>query len=362
MINYIKTIILFFPFFFYAQNTKITILDKLDKKPLIGMQILSGNGSFIGNSNSIGEFEFDLADLRQQNIKSIMVYDSDYLPIEYKIDEIPNIVYSEKIRHYELETVVIAKKGSKEYYTVKGFFRSWQLVNGKLIKYGDGMIDYHMPYADVNNDYNTGVKSYVTSYRTFKGDSLKQRLRIIKTPPLDGYLGVSRIPKNNLLKRNRRYLVNRLKDNTGDIYIEDKKKGFVVYDENNNPSLINVSTNSEEDEVIQGPFQKVTGKWKQIEKWTGDGNVKHPTYIFYSGKIIDKTKVNGKSNIIETIHEIFIDDDIIADDLKPEIKTFINKDRSFYNTEYWKEQIKIHPLPSAIDEQLINVNENKNSY
>jgi hypothetical protein len=293
-----------------------------------------------------------------------MVYDSNYLPIEYKINEIPNIIYLEQIRYYELEPVVIVQKRHKKYYTLKGFFRSWQLVNGKLIKYGDGVIDYHMPYAEVKNDFDTGVKSYVTSYRTFKGDSLKQKLRFIKTPPLEGYLGVSHIPKNDALKRERyRYVVKRSIDNTDEIYKEDKKIGFVVYDKNKNPSLINTSTNSEEDEVIKTPFQKVSGKWIEIEKWIGEGNRRHPIYIFYSGKTNTKTKIDGKQNSIETITEIFIDEDIIADDRKPEkYKTIINKDFSFYNTEYWKEQIKKHPLPSAINQQLINVNENKNSY
>ena len=43
-------------------------------------------------------------------------------------------------------------------------------------------------------------------------------------------------------------------------------------------------------------------------------------------------------------------------------KTSIDDDQSFYNTEYWKELIKKHPLPSLIHKQLINTNENKNSY
>jgi hypothetical protein len=321
----IVLLLFIFPFILNAQKKIITFLDETNKEPIIGLQIFSENGSFIGNPDSTGKFELDLYVLQQGKTKSILAYNSEYSSPEYKLNEVPNFIYLKKNEYIQLEPVVVTARGSKKYFTLNGFFRSWQLVNGKLIKYGDGLIEYHMPYADVNNNFDTGVKSYVTSYRTFKGDSLIQMLRIIKVPPLDGYLGVAYIPKNDVLKRERsRYVVKRSKDNSGEIYKKDKKIGFVVYDENNNPSLINTSTNSEEAEVIKTPFGKVSGKWKEIEKWIGEGNVRHPTYIFNSGKTINKTKVDGKDTNIETITEIFIDDDIIADDKKPEnYKTFI---------------------------------------
>ena len=54
---------------------------------------------------------------------------------------------------------------------------------------------------------------------------------------------------------------------------------------------------------------------------------------------------------------------IIFNNKKPEkFKSHIDKDRSFYNTEYWKEQLANHPLPSAIKEQLKFIKENKNDY
>jgi hypothetical protein len=79
LINHIKIIALFLPLFLCAQNTKISILDKLDKKPLNGIQIFSENGSFIGNSNSNGEFVFDKNLFQQSGLKNIMIYNADSL-------------------------------------------------------------------------------------------------------------------------------------------------------------------------------------------------------------------------------------------------------------------------------------------
>jgi hypothetical protein len=365
MVNYIKTIILFFPFFFYAQNSKITILDKLDKKPLNGIQIFSGNGSFIGNSNAKGEYEFDATALLQSGIKSIMVYDSNYLPNEYRIDEISAIIYLDKIKSYELEPVVIIKKLSEKYFTVKGYIRSWQLVNNKLVKYGDALIEYQIPYEKQkkNDVSSTVIKKYITAYRTFKTDSIKQKSRIVSVSFNDGYFKYS-LPQTDIIERWSKYFKSeQVKDSLYTVFDQGKKVGYAIYDKYNIPSEINISQNFEKEEAVKVLFWKISVEFKEIEKWTGNGETRHPSYLFSSKKALVETKTEGKYNAVETINEIFITDKIIYNDKKPKIyKSNIDKDRSFYNSEYWKEQIKKHPLPSAVTEQLINVNENKNTY
>lgn len=363
MINFIKVASLFLPVFFYAQNIKIIILDKLDKKPLNGIQIFSENGSFIGNSNSKGEFEFDKSIFQQSDVKSIMVYDSNYLPVEYKIDEIPSIVYLEKIRHYELESVVIVKKLSEKYFTIKGYFRSWQLVNNKLVKYADGMIEYHIPYDTLkHNDFVTGIKSYATEYRTFKANNVKDRSKF-GVYLVDGYLQHF-IPKRDKISRGWKfYKLEQEKDSLYDVFEEGKNVGYVINDKNNKATEINISRSFEGEEEIKLLFWKISGKFKEIEKWTGNGEIRHPSYLFSSQKSMVKTKTKEKFNAEETINEIFIDDKVIYNDKKPEkFKIVVDRNKSFYNSEYWKEQIKKHPLPSAINNQLINVNENENNY
>lgn len=361
--NFIKTVLLLLPFLVNAQDIKIRIIDKLDKKPLNGIQVFSDNGSLIGNSNLNGEFEFDRTHLQQSKIKSIMVYDFNYLPIEYQIDEIPSIIYLEKIKLYELEPVIIIKKLSKKYYTLKGYIRSWKLVNNKLIKYGDALIEYHVPYENSNNDFATGVKNYVTEYRTFKIDSVKQKSRIISISGFDDFLNY-RIPIRDILAREcKRYKLEQTKDSLYTVIEEGKNVGYTINDKYNNPAEINVSEIFEGKEVEKLLFWKFSGSYNNIEKWVGEGDIRHLSYSFCSEKKMVESNTKGKYNAVETINEIFINDKIIYNDKKPQnYKTTIDKDRSFYNTEYWKEQIKKHPLPSTINQQLINVNENKNSY
>jgi heme oxygenase len=108
---------------------------------------------------------------------------------------------------------------------------------------------------------------------------------------------------------------------------------------------------------------KLSASYTNFEKWTGEGDTKHLVYSFSNEKKMIETTTKGKYNAEETINEIFIDDKIIYDGKKPQkSKNHVDKDRSYYSTEYWKEQIKKHPLPKAINEQLIYVNESKNTY
>ena len=359
--NYLISVFFLFPILIYSQNIKITFIDKLDRKPINGIQIFNGNGGLIGNSNSKGEFELDKSILKESGVKNLMVYDDNYLSVEYNIDEIPQIISLEKMKNYELEPVVIIKKLSEKYYTIRGYFRSWQLVNNKLVKYGDGSIEYHIPYKNSNNDFDTGIKKYITEYRTFKIDSIKQKSRIISISSFDSYLDC-KIPKRDILARGwKQYKTELTKDNLHSIIEGKKIVGYVKYDKNNNAHEINVSESFEDIDAVKFLFWKFSASYTNTEKWTGEDEIRHLNYSFISEKKIFTS--NEKNNAVETINEIFIDDKLIYNDKIPaKSKTYIDKDRSYYTSQYWKEQINKHPLPSAINEQLINVNENKNNY
>jgi hypothetical protein len=236
-------------------------------------------------------------------------------------------------------------------------------VNNKLVKYGDALVEYQIPYENSNNDFDTGIKNYVKEYRTFKIDSIKQKSRIISISRFDNFLN-NQIPKrDNLTREWKRFKLKQIKDSLFTIFEEDKNVGYSINDKKNKPSEINIGQSFEGEEAMKFLFWKFSGSHKNIEKWNGEGETRHLSYSFSSEKTLVETKTKGIYNAVETINEFFIDDKIIYNDKIPEkFKSHIDKDRSFYDTEYWKEQIIKHPLPSAISTQLINVNENKNTY
>lgn len=361
MSNCIKLLFLLCYTSIFSQNIKITILDKLEKKPINEVQIFSENGSLIGNSNAVGVFEFELTSLLQQGIKTIMIYDKDSVAQEFDVTKIPSIIYLEKIKSYELEPVVIIKKKSDEYFTVTGYVRSWKLINNKLVKYGDGIIEYHIPYKNSNNDIVTGIKKYAKEYRTFKTDSIKQKSRIISIQGFDSFLDYQ-IPKRDILADGKYYNTELVKDSLYTIIHKEKKVGTAII-KNTNVTETYFKESFEGDEAIKVLLWKLSVAYTSFEKWKGEDETRHLSYSFTNEKKRIETKIKGKFNAEETINEVFIDDEIIYNALKPhKSKTSIDKDRSYYATEYWKEEMKKHPLPKAIMEQLTNINENKNTY
>lgn len=361
MSNCIKLLFLLFYTSIFSQNIKITILDKLENKPINEVQIFSENGSLIGNSNSVGIFEFDLSSLKEQGIKTIMVYDRNYLSQEFNITKMPQIIYLEKIKSYELEPVVIRKKGSEEYFIVKGYIRSWKLLNNKLIKYGDGVIEYHIPYKNSKNAIISGIKNYIKEYRTFKTDSIKQKSRIISIQGFDSFLDY-KIAKRDILSDGNYYTTELIKDSLFNVLHNNKKVGTAII-VNDHVTETYIKESFEGDQAIKVLLWKLSVAYTDFEKWKGEDETRHLSYSFTNEKKLIETKIKGKFNAEETINEIFIDDEIFYNALKlQKSKTNIDTDRSYYSTEYWTDEIKKHPLPKAIKEQLNSINENKNTF
>ena len=353
-------IVMLVPLLSFSQK-KITILDKYNKKSLIGVNILSKEGAFLLSTDNKGHVNIEY--LEEAGIKDIIIYDPNYNLLEYKINKVPKIIYLEEKKAVLLETITIKSKLKKgEYFIVHGYIRSWQLVNNKLIKYGDALIEYHIPYKKQENSVVTGIKNYITAYRTFKTDSIKQKSRIISFSRKDNFLDYHIPRKNILIKQDYEdYKIAQNKDSLYNIYKENKKIGYVIYNKEKLPITIVISENSEENEEIKSSFWKLSAHSKNTEKWLGEGLERHLSYSFSSEKILIETKLGDK--VVETINEIFINNKISYNLTKPKkSKRFLDIDRSYYIDKYWNKQILEHQLPSNIKKQLTSINENKNTY
>lgn len=359
--NILALLLVVFPICLTAQKSEIKFLDELSKEPIIGLQIFSENGSFISNTNAKGLVVFDVEILKQGGVKSIIAYNTEYVSSEYKVSEIPAIIYLKKNETIQLDDVTVTATNLSEYFTVKAYFRSWKLKDGALIKYGDGLVNYHVPYAEAKDNFNNDVKSYFCTYRTFNAESVKQKSRVISISFADDYLNVSRIPQNDGLKNRPNFKVALVNESFGTISEDGNEVGYVTFDKNNNATEIITKREFDEETSKKILFWKISGKSTVIEKWTGEGSTRHPTYLFSNSK--KAIKVKGEYNYIETVTEIFIDNTIIDGALKAEnSKKYIDQDRSYYKANFWEDLLKKHPLPSEIKAQLTTVNENKNTF
>ncbi len=360
---YLQLTILIISFFLYSSNEKVIVMDKTDNFPIAGVEILSDEGSVLLNTDFSGMFNKN--NLKGIGIKHVTLYSPEYKLIDFQIEEIPDTIYLEKRAPIELEEVVVVKSTKKEkYYTVKGYARSWELTDNKLSRYGDAIIEYHIPYQKSNNDFSTGVKTFFTEYRTFKIDSIKQKSRLVRISAYDSFFDL-RIPIRDALERRKSYSNYTLENIKDSIYniIEDKSTvGIVVYDANNNPAKIDLIEEFNSDEAKRNIFWKFSAGNKITEVWTGEGVYRHPIYIFYNKKFIVKTKLGSKS--IETVTEIFIEDKVLYGNTIPDKSVRRTKiDRSYYvNNHNLESKLLEYPLPSSIEQQIRKTTENKNIF
>ena len=324
---------------------------------MIGVQIFSKEGSLISSTDNKGQFKLNIS---KEDNETIVVYKNGYEIVEYSLKSVPSKIELTEKQEILEEVVIKATVKKKKYFKIKGYARSWELKNKKLVKYGDALIEYLIPYKETNNDVVTGIKRYVTQYRTFKVDSIKDKSKIISFSSYNSFFDI-KIPKRNVLKRQsyENYNFKIRKEGVSDIYINDLSVGYVEF-KDSIPIEISVDGNPKK-ESVKNYIGTFSFNEKIIEKWSKKGNKRFIKYLFkYKQKNI-KTKLG--SNDIETVNEIFITDIAYNSGKKPKKnKRHIDKDRSYYFENYWSNEMEKHPLPSYIKNQLTKVNEKKNKY
>lgn len=356
-----KFFLLVLSFYCFSQEKEVIFIDSESNFPIQGIQIFTDRGNFIGSSDINGSLFINTKSLQDFNINSIYTFNDKYSTRIFQINNLPFKCSLSLRKEISLDEVIVSKKTNKEDVVLKGFFRSWQLVNNKLVKYGDGVIYYKIPNNEEINDFNTGIKKFIENYRTFKIDSIKSKSKIISFRGLDDYLSVD-IPIRNIIERlSNIYSVKKINDYYSDVYEGDSKIGFVKYNDNF-PTELNIKHNFEDNEKIKILFWKFSGSYNNIEKWRQLNDKKYLKYLFYNSKNIKIDKEKKEINI-ETTTEIFIDDTIYEIKELPKIfKSKLDKDKSFYSSNYWENLTMKNPLPEYIKNQLININENKNIF
>ncbi len=350
-------LILLIPIISFCQEKVILVVDKNTKKPLTGVQIFLKEGSLISSTDNKGQFKLNIS--KEDNI-TIVIYKYGYDIIEYSLNSIPNkIELSEKQETLE-EVVIKVRVQKKKYFKIKGYARSWQLKNGKLIKYGDALVEYLIPYKESNDDFATGIKDYVIQYRTFKIDSIKDKSRIINISFRDEFFNI-RIPNRDVLTRRsyKDYSFKIRKEGVSDIFIDDLPIGYVKF-KDSIPIEVSIDNKSKK-ESIKTSIGVSRFNELVFEKWSNKESKRFVKYLFkYNQKNI-KTKLGN--NDIETVNEIFITDIVYNSDKKTKkSKKAIDSDRSSYFENYWSKEMEKYPLPSYIKSQLTKVNEKKNKY
>ncbi|REC62958.1 hypothetical protein DRF65_06900 [Chryseobacterium pennae] len=342
-------ILFLFPIIILSQSVTTKVVDSGNEKPISEIQVLSDSGSQIGFTDENGIFTLNLSEVKKNGINDVTFYHRNYASQQYSIDKIPITISLDKV--HDIEPVVISGNKKGDYFVLHGYFRSWKVINNELVKYNDGLISYYIPYSSKKT-----IETNIENYRTLKKDNYKDKVKGIISLG-DGYL-YYKIPKNdkaNIYDNNKYFKLEKLNDSTSILYSKNKndvfiKRGKILYDKNHLIKEVQKNISFEKDEAFKVLLWKATGQFYNLEKWEGEGNSRHVSYVF------DRQKSLVKDSIEETINEIFIDNVNFNNVTVPQkTNTKVDKDKSYYDTLFWNENIKIHPLPLNIQNQIENL-------
>lgn len=332
--------------------------------PLVGISMLSESGSLIASSDKSGEITFDLSSFSALNVRKVVLYHTDYQSIEIAITALPPTIFLNELPHHTLNTVEVSAPHASKSFTLKAYVRSWKLINNKLVRYGDAIIHYQIPFERKKGMRALEDKKYIIGFRNFRMDSLKAKSRVVSISSYDGYFA-NHLPNGDRIASNWSwYTTKKTNDSLYTVYDGDDNVGYALFDGNHLPYEINVGSNFEGDDAIKvALWWKISGKSKNIEKWRGSGGTRRPTYVFSNRKTLVKSKGKAENNTEETVTEIFVDNDICFNYMLPEkYKRVVNIDQSFYGVDFWTEEQKKHPLSDFIQKQLNSINILINSY
>lgn len=359
-----KFYLIIFTFFFsqnfHSQNVDLKILNS-ENKPYSGVQVFTDLGNLLGLSNTEGVFEFNKKELVEMNVEKIILKTDETDIYECSLENIPKIIQLNRKEKEVLIPEVILSKKSFNYFTVKGYIRSWQLNNNKLVKYGDGIVEYHIPNDSLKPKKE--IKSYPLNYRTFTADSISKKTPFVSISFNPEFFSI-KIPKDDPITMYPNFYKKVLvKDSLYNIERRNEKAGYLISDKNNKPIEIQISSSFNQDELkdIKIGFWKISGADQTIQKWKNLKKYRYPKYILSNFKFLVKNKKGIKKNMTEIVTEVFIEN-ISFSDGKPTNYKSINPFQSYYRSKFWVEQLEKHPLPEKILEQLQNIKENKNTF
>ncbi|PKP15726.1 MAG: hypothetical protein CVU07_09190, partial [Bacteroidetes bacterium HGW-Bacteroidetes-23] len=242
-------------------------------------------------------------------------------------------------------------KTKDKYYKIKAYFRSWKLVNNKLQNYAEGLKDVLIPI-----DKSDKIKNYFTQYITLN-DSLLKKKKTYITFGGDGYLFTDIYIDDYYSMHKHLYKLNKSDSNSYDLIEEDRKVGYVKFDENNQITEVNKKDVLEDIKLLG---KEISYRDYVFEKWNNGIN-RHLSYSRNTIKKEIKSK-NGKI-LTETVTEIYVEDEEFDDLAKPtKSKGIVDKNKSFYNYAFYDIYRKKYPLEKEIEVQLKNFKLNENSY
>ena len=349
----------------YSQHfiNSFYIIDEVSNNPVPFAHILDKNGNVITVSDINGHFTIDNKVLtsisnviyishlsyREKKISTNKLFSKDEIIIRLKpeITALPEVVITSGRNN----------RKDKAFYILSSYFRGWQMEDGIIKYFYDGLVDYVIP---INKDKK--IQYFVKQYRVFKNDSLvdlENKKAISISLGYGGVPGVWRSLSINDITKYTKLLDFQSKD-TIKYLLQNKTDqgklvnvGTVITDTSGMVKKIE-SFLDRKNYYFDKPINFLGHTGQEIESFISKeyaitDNTIHEKYEKSFYKVHFKRKKDKKFKLIENHWEYFIlnfkyDTDKGLNDMK--------RNKSYFYEDYWQYYEQQFPIPSVITSKV----------
>ena len=343
----------------YSQaEIKFYVVDEVNENPVSYAHILDRNGNVITVSDYYGHFNIGRKVLTSLSnviyISHISYYEQKFRTDKSSSDE--DFIIRLKPSVTTLPGVVITYSKNikdKTFYVLSSYFRGWQIEEGILKYYYDGLVDYIIPVNE-----NKKYQYFVKQYRVFKNDSLidlENKKAVSISMGFGGVPGVWRSSSINDITRFTKILEFQSEDTIEYILQNTTDQGQVV-----NVGIVITDTSGtvkkfesfldRQNYYFDEPINLLGHTMNEVERYTSTeyaeaNNVIHEKYEKSFYKVHFKKKKEKNYKLIENHSEYFIlnfsyDTDKGLNKMK--------RKKSYFSEDYWQYYEQQFPIPSVI--------------
>ncbi|AEI50391.1 hypothetical protein [Runella slithyformis] len=360
-----KTIKIFFILTLLCQNlylkAQITIRDTESNENISFVELRDLAGRILGMSDENGIVSKDVIEkIEKGNSNDILIYHMSYKPLQIgknRLLEMNSINLTRNIIMLD-EVVVSSNSKTTSFLVLKGYFRSYNIIDNQLKSYADGMVEYLYPNSSKNDILIKRIQERSFLLPGGKGVPALMNINIVGP----------RIPDMNLTNESAAKTYSFFDNENQDYFLFAKNKTVRVnkipLENGKNAILQEISYLTAEDKKVVRRFgnESIHEYHNESSVYNASDSTEISLENLIYHKEIRKFKMKGKNDErfqdVEDVGEFFVEK---VDYLQEKPKGFSRftgfNGFSNYSSKFWEQNSAkklYNPLPDAILKSLNN--------
>jgi hypothetical protein len=347
---------------FFQLNAQVNIVDKETNDVIPFVEIYDTSGNIIGLSDENGTITKEIIEkINQLNTSSIQ-----FSHISYKTSLIPKSKFLELKQIYltreiiMLDEAVVVPNKNRNFLLLKGYYRTYNIIDTQVKSYSDGIIEYLYPTDSKKSVVIRRLqeRSFLKKTPAILSDTVKKLMEINIVGP--------RIPDMNIIAENTNHIYD---------YLDEQSNHYFLLSREKQSKITKIDIEKGNKAILQEVSYLSPNEQKVIKRFGNESSFEYhnESSLYHTDSLADislsnliyhkeirKFKMKGKNDErfqnVEDVGEFFIESVEYLDKQPKGFGKFTGFNKfSSYSLSFWEQFTKhpfYKPLPSGILESL----------